>query len=206
MKPNQKYGKLASDQAIEKTIKALNSNNFKTEVVENREEAKKRVLELLPKGEEVFTMTSQTLESIGVTREINESGKYNALRPRLYAMDRSTQGREMRKLGASPDWMVASVHAVTQDGHLLIASNTGSQLPAEAYGSGKVILVVGTQKIVSDAQEGIKRIYEYSLPLENVRALKAYGAHSAVNKILIINKEVAPERITIILVKENLGF
>ncbi|MCL5113819.1 MAG: lactate utilization protein [Patescibacteria group bacterium] len=206
MKPNQKFSKLASDQTIEKTVKALNSNNLKTEVVENGEEARKKVLELVPKGAEVFTMTSQTLEAIGVAKEINESGKYDPVRPRLYAMNRNTQGREMRKLGTAPDWTAASVSAVTQDGHLLIASNTGSQLPADAYGSGKVIFVVGTQKIVADTQEGIKRIYEYSYPLEDVRAQKAYGVHSAVNKILIINKEVVPERITVILVKKNLGF
>jgi len=206
MKPNEKYGELANEEAIQKTIRALRSNNFKVEVVENKEEAKKKVLELVPAGAEVFTMTSQTLEAIGVDKEINESGKYNALRLKLYAMDRNTQAREMAKLGAAPDWVVASVHAVTLDGHLLIASNTGSQISSEAYAAGKVIFVVGTQKIVKDIQEGIKRIYEYSYPLEDERAQKAYGIHSGVNKILIINKEIMSERTTVILVKEKLGF
>ena len=206
MKPNEKYGELANEEAIQKTIRALRSNNFKVEVVENKEEAKKKVLELVPAGAEVFTMTSQTLEAIGVDKEINESGKYNALRLKLYAMDRNTQAREMAKLGAAPDWVVASVHAVTLDGHLLIASNTGSQISSEAYAAGKVIFVVGTQKIVKDIQEGIKRIYEYSYPLEDERAQKAYGVHSGVNKILIINKEIMSERTTVILVKEKLGF
>lgn len=206
MKPNEKYGKLATDKAIQKTAKALEANNFKVEVVENGEEAKKKVLELVPQRAEVFTMTSQTLETIGVAKEINESGKYNAVRPKLMAMDFKTQARQMAKLGAAPDWVAASVHAVTEDGHLLIASNTGSQLASEAYPAGKVIFVVGTQKIVTNTQEGIKRVYEYSYPLEDERARKAYGMPSAVNKILIINKEVMPERITIVLVKEKLGF
>jgi hypothetical protein len=151
-------------------------------------------------------MTSQTLEVIGVDKEINESGKYNAIRPKLFAMDRNTKAREMAKLGAAPDWVVASVHAVTEDGHLLIASNTGSQLSAEAYAAGKIVFVVGAQKIVKNTEDGIKRIYEYCLPLEDERARKAYGMPSAVNKILIINKEFMPERITVILVKEKLGF
>ncbi len=175
-------------------------------MVENGEEAKKKALELLPQGAEVFTMTSQTLETIGLDKEINESGQYNAVRPKLMVMDRKTQSRDMAKLGAAPDWVVASVHAVTEDGHLLIASNTGSQLSAEAYAAGKIIFVVGTQKIVQDTAEGLKRIYEYSLPLEDERARQAYGMPSAVNKILIINKEVSPERITVIFVKEKLGF
>ncbi len=206
MKPNEEFGKLATDEQIKKAKKALAENGFKAEVFENSQEAKKKVLELLPKGAEVFTMTSQTLEVIGLDKEINESGKYNAVRPKLFAMDRTTQAREMVKLGAAPDWVVSSVHAVTEDGHLLIASNSGSQLSAEAYAGEKVIFVVGTQKIVKDTQEGLRRIYEYSYPLEDVRAQKAYGVRSGVNKILIINKEIMPERITVILVKEKLGF
>jgi len=206
MKPNEKFGKLASEEQIKKTEKALQKNGFKVEVFENSQKAKKKVLEILPKGVEVFTMTSQTLEAIGLEKEINESGKYNAVRPRLFAMDRNTQAREMAKLGAAPDWVVSSVHAVTEDGHLLIASNTGSQLSAEAYAGGKVIFVVGTQKIVKDTQEGLRRIYEYTLPLEDERAQKAYGMRSNVSKILIINKEIMPEKIKVILVKEKLGF
>ncbi len=206
MKPNKKYGRLASDEAIQKTVQALRLNNFQVEVVATGEEAKKKALELLPSGAEVFTMTSQTLAAIGLDKEINESGRYNPVRPKQMAMDRKTQSREMAKLIVAPDWVLSSVHAVTQDGHLLIASNTGSQLSAEAYGGGKIILIARTQKIVADTQEGIKRIYEYSLPLEDERARIAYGMPSAVNKILIINKEVMPERITVILVKEKLGF
>lgn len=206
MKPNEEFGKLASDEEIKKAIKALVENGFQVEIFENSQEAKKKVLDLLPKGAEVFTMTSQTLEAMELDKEINKSGKYNAVRPKLFAMDRNTQGREMAKLGASPDWVVSSVHAVTEDGNLLIASNTGSQLSAEAYAGGKVIFVVGTQKIVKNTQEGLQRIYEYALPLENERAKKAYGVRSSVNKILIINREIKPKRITVILVKEKLGF
>lgn len=206
MKPNQKFSKLATEDQIQKAVAALGANGFKVEVVENGKEAKKKVLELLPDGAEVFTMTSQTLEAAGIDQEINESGKYNAVSPKLYAMDRNTQAREMVKLGAAPEWIVSSVHAVTNDGHLLIASNSGSQLSAEAYSAGKVIFVVGTQKIVKDTEEGIKRIYEYSYPLEDERARKAYGMPSGVNKILIINKEIQPGRIVVIFVKEKLGF
>lgn len=203
MIPNKQYGKLAAEETIQKTAKALRANNFTVEVVANGEEAKKKVLGIIPKGAEVFTMSSQTLEAIGLAKEINESGRFDAVRPKLFSMDK---GRERAKLGAAPEWVVASVHAVTQDGHLLIASNTGSQLSAEAYSGGNIIFVVGCQKIVEDTQDGIQRIYEYCLPLENERAKKAYGVPSAVNKILIINKEIVPKRITIFLVKETLGF
>lgn len=203
---NKQFAALATEKSIKKTASALESNNMKVFVAENGAEAKGKVLELLPKKAEVFTMSSRTLEAIGLDKEVNESGKYNAIRPKLFAMNRNAQGREMAKLGSAPDWVVSSVNAVTEDGHLLIASNTGSQLSAEAYGGGKVIFVVGTQKIVKDTSEGLKRIYEYVLPLEDERAQKAYGMRSNVSKILIINKEIMPERITVILIKKKLGF
>lgn len=206
MQSNEEFGKLASNKQIEKTAQSLKENGFVVEVAETGNEAKEKVLRILPEKTEVFTMSSQTLEQISVPDAINKSGKYTSIRNKLYEMDRNTQGREVAKLGAIPDWVVSSVHAVTEDGHLLIASNTGSQLSAEAYGGGKVIFVVGTQKIVKDTPEGLRRIYEYTLPLEDERAQKAYGMKSNVSKILIINKEIMLERITVILVKEKLGF
>lgn len=121
-------------------------------------------------------------------------------------MDRKTQGSLMQKMGAGPDWAIGSVHAVTEDGHVLIASATGSQLPAYAYGSSHVVWVVGAQKIVRDSDEGMRRIYEHCLPLEDARARKVYGIGSGVNKVLTINKEVQAGRITMVIVKEKLGF
>lgn len=203
-----KWDKLASQNSIKNTIKALKQNGIEAVVVSNSEGAKKKVLELIPKGSEVMTMTSVTLDTIGLSEEINrEGGKFKPVRDKLYAMDSNTQQQEMNRLGAAPDFVVGSVHAVTEDGHVLIASNTGSQLPAYAYSALHVIWVVGTQKIVKDTNEGIKRIYQHSLPLESERAKKAYGVKgSAVNKILIVNKEVQPGRVKLILVKEKLGF
>ena len=204
----EKWDKLASEKTIEKTVAALKANGIEVQVVEDRKLAKQKVLELIPGGSEVMTMTSVTLDSLGLSEEINKAdGKFKPVRDKLYAMDRKTQAQEMNRLGATPKYVVGSVHAVTEDGHVLIASNTGSQLPAYAYGSLHVIWVVGAQKIVKNTGEGIKRIYEHSLPLESERAKKAYGVPgSAVNKILIINQEVQPGRVKLILVKEKLGF
>ncbi len=202
------WNQLADKQTIEKTIAALKNNGMEAKFVETGEEAKKEVLSLIPKGAEVMNMTSITLDTLGIPKALNESGNYNSVRSKLNSMDRETQGLEMQKLGAAPEWTVGSVHAVTEEGHVLIASNTGSQLSAYVYGSPHVIWVVGTQKIVKNTDEGIKRIYEYVLPLEGERANKAYNitTGSAVNKLLSINREVKPDRITIIFVNEVLGF
>ena len=202
----EKWNQLANQKMIEETMAALKSNGINAHVVENRETAKKKVLELLPEGAEVMTMTSMTLEAINLDKEINESGKYTSIRNNLMAMNRETQLQEMKTLGAVHEWVIGSVHAVTQDGHLLIASNSGSQLGSYAYGAANVIWVVGTQKIVKNMEEGIRRIYEHSFPLEDERARKAYGMPSGVSKILIFNKEIVPGRTAVIFVKERLGF
>lgn len=203
---DNKWNQLASKESIERTIEALKSNGIDAQLVSNADEAKKKVFEILPEDTEVMSMSSVTLDSTGISKEINESGKYNSVRNKLNSMDWATQGLEMQKLGAAPEWTVGSVHAVTEDGHVLIASNSGSQLPAYAYGASRVIWVVGAQKIVKNTDQGIKRMYEYVLPLEDKRAQKAYGVGSGVSKLLIINKEKIPGRLTLILVNEILGF
>ncbi|HSX49203.1 MAG TPA: LUD domain-containing protein, partial [Candidatus Saccharimonadales bacterium] len=170
-----KWNKLATKKIVNTTIKNLKNNGIDGVVVKSGEDAKKKVLELIPEGSDVMTMTSETLKSIGIPEEIDKSGKFDSVREKLSKMDRSTQSGEMQKLGAAPKYTIGSVHAVTEDGQVIIASNTGSQLPAYVYGSEHVIWVVGIQKIVKNVEEGMKRIYDYVLPLESERAKKAYG-------------------------------
>ena len=200
------FGQLATDESINKAKDALTKNGIEVFVLESGAKAKEKVLQMIPGGAETMNMSSVTVDSIGLAKEINESGTYNSVRKKFATMDRATQGLEMQKLGAAPEWTVGSVHAVTEDGKVIIASQTGSQLPSYAFGSSHVVWVVGSQKIVKDLDEGMKRVYEYVLPLENERAMKAYGKGSNVSKLLIINKEITPSRITMIIVKEKLGF
>lgn len=201
------WTKLANQASLDETVTALKQNGFEVKVAETGSQAKQLALELLPEQAEVMTTTSITLETIGLAKKINESAKFNSIRNKLNQMDRQTQKLDMQKLGAAPEYTIGSIHAVTQNGEVIIASNTGSQLPAYAYGAAHVIWVVGTQKIVENLDQGFKRIYEYCLAKESARAHLAYGVDkSAVNKILIINKEIVPHRITVILVKELLGF
>lgn len=201
------WGKLATEKSIEKAIRSLEANGINAVVVENKEDARRKVLELLPQDAEVMNMSSVTIDSLELPKEINESGNYDSVKNKLEKMDRKTQGLEMQKLGAAPQYAVGSVHAVTEDGKVLIASNTGSQLPAYSYGASQVIWVVGTQKIVANLNEAMTRIYDYVLPLESERVKKAYGMErSNVSKLLIINKETLPNRLILIFVKEELGF
>jgi L-lactate utilization protein LutC len=204
------WNTLANDESIKKTADALKENGIDTIVVKDGEEAKKKILEMIPKNSEVMTMTSITLETTGIANALNETGDYDSIKTKLSKLDRNKDAREMQQIGSAPEWAVGSAHAITENGTLVIASMTGSQLPAYAYGAAHVIWVVGTQKIVKNFDDANTRIYDYVLPLETKRARKAYGLpdtfNSNVSKLLIINKEVAPNRLTVIFVKEELGF
>ena len=203
------FSKQATKEMVSKTIEALAARGMSAELVANKEEAKEKVLALIPQGAQVMTMTSITLEQAGIADEINTSEKYISVRKQLDTMDRRTRNREMQELGAAPDWAIGSVHAVTENGEILIASNTGSQISAYVYGSGHVVWVVGAQKIVKNIDEGMQRINEYIVPKETERARKAYNLpefNTNVSKLLIVNKEIFPGRIHIIFVNEALGF
>ena len=203
----EKWATPASKEIVQTTMASLKANGINSTYVQNGQEAKKKILEMIPENSEVFTSSSTTLDQIEIPQAINETGKYNSVRKKLNSLDRTKDAFEMKKTGAAPEWVLGSVHAITEDGKVFIASNSGSQLPAYSYAAANVIWVVGTHKIVKDANEATERIYKYTLPLESERAKKAYGvAGSAVNKMLIINKEAALGRITIIFVDEKLGF
>jgi hypothetical protein len=201
-----RFARSPDEARVRRAATALEANGINVLRAADAAEAKRVVLDLIPDGSQVHHGASESLEVSGIAHEIETSGRYDPVRPRIGSMDRTNQADEIRRLTAAPDVMLGSVHAVTETGALLTASMGGSQLGPYASGAGRVILVVGTQKIVSDLEEGIRRIYDYSFPLEDARAQAAYGIHSAVNKILIINREIIPERITVVLVDEVLGF
>jgi hypothetical protein len=200
--------RLVYDQSLQKTIQALRKNNFNVVVSETKAEVKDYVAGLLVDGAEVMQMSSMSLEETGVADLINESGKYKSIKAILRDPENATMSvKEKTRLASVPDFAVGSVQAVTEKGELLIASMTGSQIPAYAYGPTKVIFVIGIQKIVTDLDAAMKRLYDYVLPLESERAHKAYGVPgSSVNKMLVINQEPVADRITVIMVKEQLGF
>src|SRR5437870_7184328 len=202
----RRFGTPGDDARVRRTVAALEANGISVLRAPDAAEAKRIVLELIPEASQVHHGASQTLDLVGITDEIDKSGRYEPLRPRIWSMDRKTESDDIRRLGAAPDVMLGSVHAVTETGSLLTASMSGSQLGPYSSGAGRVILVVGTQKIVPDLEEGLQRIDEYSYTLEDARAQAAYGIRSGVNKILVINREIVPGRITVVLVDEVLGF
>ena len=203
--PNLEFERPATRDRLERTAAALAARGFKSRVADSAAQARELVLGAIPDGSEVHVALSETLREIGITKEIDESGRYDSVRSRLGALDRETQDRERRKLGAAPDYILGSAHAVTDDGEIVVGSGSGSPLGAYAYAGGNVILVIGHQKLVRDLDEGLRRLREYSLPREFARMQQAGFPGSLLAKTLIIHHEPMG-RIDVVLVPETLGF
>lgn len=197
---------LADKNTVDKVITALKERGIEGFFVETGKEAKKKVWEILTPGSRVLTSTSITLETIGLHDEIEKSADIRSVRKEYMALDHQKDGDRIKELRATPDFIIGSVQAVTEEGEVLIASNTGSQIAPYVYSAKKVIWVVGTQKIVKDLDAGMKRLYDYVVPLEEKHMQGLYGRGTNVSKLLIFNKEVALDRVKIIFVNEVLGF
>jgi acyl-CoA hydrolase len=201
----ERFTTLPEEETLAATVVALEEHGFSVEVVDDLDAAREAVLAPIPEGSSVMTNTSVTLEETGVAAAIDESGRYESARNKMMALDFATQLQEMKAIAGQPDFALGSVHAITRDGTLVVASASGSQLASYAWGATNVIFVVGAQKLVSSTEEALERIYEHSLPLEDARAFAAYGQNSQVGKILEIQQE-NPGRIHVVLVRQSVGF
>lgn len=203
------YDTLATQEAIDTTAAALKSNNFDVLVVDTGALALEKIKELIPKGVSIMNGASKTLGQIGFTDYLKEGihGWNNLHAGILAETDKEKQG-DLRKQAVLSDYYLGSVHALTQTGELLIASNTGSQLPHLVYTSANIILVVSTKKITTDLADAFNRLNMHVIPLEDERMKGVYGYGTTHAKTLILHKENPNmgRKITVILVKEDLGF
>ena len=191
---------------LERAAAALTARGMEARIVSTGKEARAVVDELIPDGALVYDTTSRTLEEIGVAADVRAATRHRATRTHTETLDPGTQMDEFRRHVATMDVVVGSVHAVSEDGHVVIASASGSQLASYAFGASRVIWVVGAQKVVPDLDVAFERIERHSYPLEDARLREAYGMPSVIGKQLVVSHEMTPGRITVLLVEEALGF
>lgn len=201
----------ASEAAIQHVAKKLQERNMEVVIVDDGEQARSVVLGRLPQGAEVHSARSKTLEDTGIYAAIHDTGHYAPLRHQYTRLNRRTQAQAIRKLVASPDYILGSVNAITHDGVMIVASASASQLGPYANTAGQVILVVGSQKIVPDLETALQRIRGYALEKEDRQVrdsarTETRGNQGAfVGKILIIEREWIDERILVVLVRQPIG-
>lgn len=203
------YNQLASNESIQTTIGELAKHNIEAVVVDIKKGALEKIKELIPSGVSVMNGSSTTLIEIGFVDYLKE-GKHgwNNLHEAILAESDPAKQGKLRKESVLSDYYLGSVHALSETGEFVVASNTGSQLPHIVFTSQNLLFVVGAQKIVPSLSEALKRLEEYVVPLENERSLKAYGAPTALNKIVIFKGEspMIGRKVKMIIVKESLGF
>ncbi|GAA4585992.1 hypothetical protein GCM10023194_30610 [Planotetraspora phitsanulokensis] len=202
---SERFTTLPDDATLSATVVALEEHGFSVEVVDDLDAARRAALARIPHGSSVMTNTSVTLKEVGIEDAVNADGPYESARNKMMALDFQTQAQEMKVIAGQADYALGSVHAVTRDGTLAIASLSGSQLAAYAWGAANVIFVVGAQKLVPTLEAAHERIHLHSLKLEDARAQAVYGQHSSIGKILEIHQE-QPGRIHIILIRQVVGF
>ena len=198
------FARPASEATLEALAEKLRARNFEVVIVDDGAAAKAEVLSRVPEGSQVQTGKSKTLEDARIFDEFMNNEQYDFIRRRTLKMDRNTQRDEMRKAGATPDFMVNSAHAVTEAGQIVMTSATGSQIGPIASGAGKLILVIGSQKVVPDLDVAFRRIEDYVIPYEEDRLNVAHGV-AKMNRTLILGGDHTPGRTTVILVRTPIG-
>lgn len=203
------YGTLATTEVVESTMAALRAKGIDASVVANSSDVLKKIKELIPKGASVMNGASVTLEQVGFIEYLKggDHGWNNLHEAIVMEKDPVKQG-DLRKQALHSDYYLGSTHALAQTGELLIASNSGSQLPHIVFTSPNLVFVVSTKKIVPTLEDTYKRLSAHVIPLEDERALKAYGVHTAANKIVVFQGEnsMMGRKVHVILVSEDLGY
>jgi L-lactate utilization protein LutC len=202
---SDRWERIADSETIRLAIEGLKSRGFKAELVGNRKEALERVRALIPPGARVMT-GGTTQEQIGLM-DLLASGNHSwvNMKGEILSEKNPEKQNELRRIGVFAQYFVGSVHAVAKTGELIAGSASGSQLAAYAYGAENLILVVGAQKIVQSLEDGLRRLREHSVPLEDGR-MKSIGYPGTVlSKILIMERQTRPA-VHVIIINEVLGF
>lgn len=203
------YKTIPTKDIVEKTMNSLKKNGHLPEFFETKEEVLERIKELIPKGVSVMNGASRTLEDIGFIEYLKgNSHGWNNLHAEILAEKDVAKQNLLRKQSVLSDFYLGSAHAVTENGEILIASNSGSQLPHIVFTSENLIFVVGVQKITPTLSEAFNRLEKHVIPLENTRMQEVAGVDTYPSKIVILNRE--PEfmgrKSYILFVNEELGF
>ena len=199
--------RLASDEAVGRAAQALEDRNVRVLVADTAPEALERLKELVPQGAQVLAVTSETLDGIGFTQYVAESGAYDSLAAKFQGAATPEERAEMsRTLGSVPEYVVGSVQAVAETGHVVIASASGSQLSSYVFGAKNVVWVVGTHKIVPTLGDALARTYGYTFDRHKEWSPAHGHGPSAMGKVTIFESERRPDRTTVLFVREALGW
>lgn len=196
----------ADEAAILRTVAALQFRNVEAVVAEDGDDARQKLIAMIPDGAEVFKSTSETLDTIGYSDYFNQTDRYKNLNREMAAETDREQQRELRRLASVAEYYIGSVHAVAETGEVIVASGSGSQLGAYVYGAKQVVWVVGVQKICPNLTEAIARVRGFSVERHHQWAEESGRTAGPMGKLMIFENEQAPGRVRMVLIKEAVGW
>ena len=197
---------LVDDAAIERTVAALRGRNIDAVVAADGNDAREKLIGMIPDGAEVFKSTSETLDTIGYSDYIRETERYRNLYREIAAETDRERQRELRRLASVAEYYVGSVHAIAETGEVIIASGSGSQLGAYVFGAKQVIWVAGVQKICPTVSDALARVRGYAVERHHQWAEANGRTAGPMGKLLIFENEQQAGRVRLVLIKESVGW
>ncbi|MCC7554906.1 MAG: lactate utilization protein [Methanoculleus marisnigri] len=203
----ERWSRKPDETTLKKTVEAMEARNFKVFLVDTAEDGLRTLVDLLPEGAEVMNGYSTTLVEMGFDRVLKENPKgwrdYHA----VITGENDTEKRHaLRRKSVAADYFLSGVQAIAESGEIVGCDKTGSRMGAWPHAAAHLILVSGTNKIVPTVDDALRRCRDYCLPLENQRAQRTYGVRSYIGKHVILDHEDVDERVTLVLIRELLGY
>jgi L-lactate utilization protein LutB len=203
----KKWNGIPSSDIVEKTVDEIKKRGIHVIISPDGEDALEALKKIIPAGAEVMNGSSTTLVEIGYEEYIagGMSG-WNLVHHRITAENDDTKRAELRRKSVTADYFISGANAIAQSGEIVACDASGSRVGAWPFAAGHLILVVGINKIVPTLEDALQRVWQYAYRMENARAQKAYGTPSIIGKCVILAHEKNKGRVTLILVKESLGY
>ena len=202
-----KWNRIPSADIVERSVKAIEAREIHVTIAKDGDEALAILKKIIPKGSEVMSGSSTTLIEIGF-EDFVTGGKsgWISIRGRITGENDELKRNELRRKSVTAEYFLSSANAIATTGEIVACDASGSRVGAWPFAAGHLILVVGINKIVPTLADALERVRQYAFPLENARALRVYGTPSTIGKCVILARERNPERTTVILVREALGY
>lgn len=202
-----RWNRIPDEATIDRTVRAIGARNIRVVRTATADATRQALLDLIPEEAEVMNGSSTTLNEIGFEQLLKENPKrWRDFHAVITAENDEEKRNALRRKGVAADWFLSGVQAIAATGELVGCDKTGSRVGAWPYGAGHLILVSGANKIVSSLDDALARCWEYALPVEQQRAKRVYGTSSEIGNIVIIEKEMDKDRVTLILIGESLGY
>ena len=202
-----RWNRQPDEATVEKTVQAVEARNVRVVRAPTAEAAGEALLDLIPENAEVMNGSSTTLIEVGYEDLLKTNPKgwrdYHAV---ITAENDEEQRQALRRRSVTADWFLSGVQAIAGTGQLVGCDRTGSRVGAWPFGAAHLVLVSGTNKIVPTLDDALARCWEFALPIEQQRAQRVYGTSSEIGNVVIIEKEMDPDRVTLVLVGERLGY